>query len=146
MSDYAIITPYKSKKIVLSCQAEQNADEAAMNEIWSLDQDAFPMNRSLRLDLSQVRKIRSQWQEFLYGDKSFSCITFFDKDDRVMGKMNSHPEQIVLPSSYVSKEVVVEESLKEGEQIVGIQYGVVVDDDEPVYQFDRFRFLIVNNF
>ena len=92
MSDYAMMRPYMSKKIVLSSQTEQNGTSPDMSEIWSLDLDAFPMNRSLRIDLAKVRQIKSEWHEFLYGDKSFSCVTFFDRDGEVLGKMNSHPE------------------------------------------------------
>lgn len=119
-TDYAMMRPFMSKKITLSSQPERNAQNLPIDEIWSPDLATYPMNRSLRVNMDQVRKIKSEWREFLYGDKFFSCVTFYDKDDHVLAKMNSHPQHLVLPDSYVTNEVVVEERIKANEALIGI--------------------------
>ena len=61
-----------------------------MDEIWSKNLVAYPMNRSLRIEVTKIRKIRSHWKEYLYGDKFASDVTFFDEHDQILGMMNSH--------------------------------------------------------
>ena len=82
--------PFASKRIVLSEQGEQNLYNNPMSEIWSTNIDAIPMNRSLRLDIGKIRKIRSEWREYLFGDKYISDVIFFGEDGDILGKMSSH--------------------------------------------------------
>ena len=149
ITDYAMMRPFACKKIVLEEKGKQNHhqhDTTSESEIWSTDDEAIPMNRSIRLEVRKIRKIRSEWREYLFGDKTISNVIFYDKDGGILGKMSSHHKHLVLPTSYITREHIVEDSLKPEEAIVGIQYGMIVDCDEPASQFDRFRFLIVNNF
>ena len=60
-----------------------------MSEIWSTNIEAYPMNRSMTLEVSKIRRIKSEWREYLYGDKFYSCITFYDKNGDIIGKMLS---------------------------------------------------------
>ena len=115
-----MVRPFMSKKIVLSFQGEQNRFENPMDEIWSVDIDNYPMNRTLNVNIHKVRKIKSEWREFMFGDKFFSSLTFFDENGHVIDRMASHPGYLTMPYMFTTNEIVVEETLKPTETIIGI--------------------------